>query len=444
MPDPASTALTAPRLALGDGTAAYEAAVELARARTSGRTGCSRATCRCGSSDPRVGEAIAERLGWLDAPAHFAERIAGLEGFGDAVVDEGYTTASSPGWAAAASPRTSSAGRSASSRATSPCASSTRPIRPTCRRRSTTSIRSGRSSSSPRSRARRPSRTRSSPTPGPRAEAALERGPPSPLRAARRVLRGHHRPGQQRRGHRPPRRLPRGLHQPARHRRPLLGADLRRPRPGLAHRHRPRRRCSRRPSAMLGACREPDPALEPGRLARAGDRDAGEGRPRQADLPDRRRDRQLRGVGRAAHRREHRQARRRHRPGRPRAGRRGRVVRPGPGVRPDLAGRVRWRRRATTLASALEAAGHPVIRIDIADPIDLGAEFVRWEVATAIAGAVLGIDPFDQPNVEEAKQLTRDVLDAVGRAHGDARHAGRRARSRSATASPCTATRRSG
>ena len=62
------------------------------------------------------------------------------------------------------------------------------------------------------------------------------------------------------------------------------------------------------------------------------------------------------------------------------------------------------------LAASLEAAGHPVIRIDMVDPIDLGAEFVRWEVATAIAGAVLGIDPFDQPNVEEAKQLTRDLL----------------------------------
>ena len=47
---------------------------------------------RLWSSDQRVGEAIAERLGWLDAPAHFAERIAGLEGFGDAVVDEGYET----------------------------------------------------------------------------------------------------------------------------------------------------------------------------------------------------------------------------------------------------------------------------------------------------------------------------------------------------------------
>ncbi len=62
------------------------------------------------------------------------------------------------------------------------------------------------------------------------------------------------------------------------------------------------------------------------------------------------------------------------------------------------------------LAAALEAAGHPVIRIALSDPMDLGGEFVRWEVATAIAGVVLGIDPFDQPNVEEAKNLTRSVL----------------------------------
>ncbi|MCI0344416.1 MAG: glucose-6-phosphate isomerase [Chloroflexi bacterium] len=63
---------------------------------------------------------------------------------------------------------------------------------------------------------------------------------------------------------------------------------------------------------------------------------------------------------------------------------------------------------------ALEAAGHPVIRIELEDPMDLGGEFVRWEVATAIAGAVLGIDPFDQPNVEEAKERTRKLL-----AHAD-------------------------
>jgi hypothetical protein len=62
------------------------------------------------------------------------------------------------------------------------------------------------------------------------------------------------------------------------------------------------------------------------------------------------------------------------------------------------------------LADALEATGHPVIRLHLNDPIDLGAEAWRWEIATAVAGAVLGIDPFDQPNVEEAKQLTRDLL----------------------------------
>jgi glucose-6-phosphate isomerase len=62
------------------------------------------------------------------------------------------------------------------------------------------------------------------------------------------------------------------------------------------------------------------------------------------------------------------------------------------------------------LADALERAGQPVIRIELDDPIDIAGEMVRWEVATAIAGAVLEINPFDQPNVEEAKELTRKVL----------------------------------
>jgi transaldolase / glucose-6-phosphate isomerase len=62
------------------------------------------------------------------------------------------------------------------------------------------------------------------------------------------------------------------------------------------------------------------------------------------------------------------------------------------------------------LLESLEQAGHPVIRIELDDPIDLAGEFIRWEVATAFAGAVLGIDPFDQPNVEEAKERTRRVL----------------------------------
>jgi glucose-6-phosphate isomerase len=60
----------------------------------------------------------------------------------------------------------------------------------------------------------------------------------------------------------------------------------------------------------------------------------------------------------------------------------------------------------------LAAAGHPVIRIDVGSKIDLGGEFIRWEVATALASIVLGIEPFDQPNVEEAKANTRAVLAA--------------------------------
>ncbi len=71
---------------------------------------------------------------------------------------------------------------------------------------------------------------------------------------------------------------------------------------------------------------------------------------------------------------------------------------------------------------ALEAIGQPVIRIELGDPIELGGEFIRWEVATAIAGAVLRIDPFDQPDVEDAKERTRRVLAAV--AGGEAPEAG--------------------
>ena len=74
-------------------------------------------------------------------------------------------------------------------------------------------------------------------------------------------------------------------------------ADVRRPRAGLAHRARPRRAPRRRRSAMLGACREPDPGGQPGRQPRARDRDAGQGRPRQADVPRRPGDRRASGRG---------------------------------------------------------------------------------------------------------------------------------------------------
>jgi glucose-6-phosphate isomerase len=57
--------------------------------------------------------------------------------------------------------------------------------------------------------------------------------------------------------------------------------------------------------------------------------------------------------------------------------------------------------------AALEAAGQPVVRIDVATTLDLGEEFFRWEVATAVAGAILGINPFDQPDVEASKLATK-------------------------------------
>ena len=61
---------------------------------------------------------------------------------------------------------------------------------------------------------------------------------------------------------------------------------------------------------------------------------------------------------------------------------------------------------------ALEAAGHPVIRLPYCDAAQLPAEFARWEIATAVAGHILGVHPFDQPNVQDAKDATARVLAA--------------------------------
>jgi glucose-6-phosphate isomerase len=61
---------------------------------------------------------------------------------------------------------------------------------------------------------------------------------------------------------------------------------------------------------------------------------------------------------------------------------------------------------------ALVQAGQPVVRIEVDEPYTLGQEFFRWEIATAVAGSVLGIDPFDQPDVEASKIETRKLTDA--------------------------------
>ncbi|MEE8472661.1 MAG: bifunctional transaldolase/phosoglucose isomerase [Dehalococcoidia bacterium] len=61
-------------------------------------------------------------------------------------------------------------------------------------------------------------------------------------------------------------------------------------------------------------------------------------------------------------------------------------------------------------AERIKASGQPVLTLEIKDRYDLGAEFFRWEFATAVAGAIMGIHPFDQPNVQQAKDATERVL----------------------------------
>ena len=62
--------------------------------------------------------------------------------------------------------------------------------------------------------------------------------------------------------------------------------------------------------------------------------------------------------------------------------------------------------------AALERAGHVVVRITLSDLYDLGQELFRWEVATAVAGSIVGINPFDQPDVEASKVATRQLTSA--------------------------------
>ncbi len=69
---------------------------------------------------------------------------------------------------------------------------------------------------------------------------------------------------------------------------------------------------------------------------------------------------------------------------------------------------------AETAVEKLIDNGHPVVKIDVGDAYSLASEFYRWEIATAVAGAVMGINPFDQPNVQESKDITKEVLDRYG------------------------------
>ncbi len=406
MTDPASTTLSAPRLALGDGTAAYEAAVVRARTEEwANRLAARDATLW--STDGRVGEAIADRLGWLDAPAHFTGQIAALEAFGDAAVDEGYTTAVVAGMGGS-SLAPDVLRRTFGSLdgyldlrildSTDPAfVSATLDDLDPLRTLFLTASKSG---------------TTTEPN------AFLAYAWDRAVRALASVP--HHayeHPGEYFAVITDPGKANAIAHSndsreiflnppdiggryaaltyvglvPA----SLIGIDLD---PLLES-----------AAAMLDACHETDPAANPaislglaiGTLAKAG-------RDKLTFLTDA----EIVSFGAWVEQLIAEST-----------GKHGVGIVPVDlepvGAVPAYATDRAFVRIAMagsdgasldTLAASLEAAGHPVIRIDMIDPIDLGAEFVRWEVATAIAGAVLGIDPFDQPNVEEAKQLTRDLL----------------------------------
>ncbi|MCK5583090.1 MAG: hypothetical protein KAI33_04835, partial [Elusimicrobiales bacterium] len=63
--------------------------------------------------------------------------------------------------------------------------------------------------------------------------------------------------------------------------------------------------------------------------------------------------------------------------------------------------------------ASLAKAGHPVVEMRMENLNDVGAEFMRWEIATAAAGAIMRINPFDQPNVQDAKLLAGKLLDKI-------------------------------
>ena len=67
--------------------------------------------------------------------------------------------------------------------------------------------------------------------------------------------------------------------------------------------------------------------------------------------------------------------------------------------------------------AAVERAGHPVAHISVKDIWHIGQEFFRWEIATAVAGAIVGIDPFNQPDVEASKDKTRALTDDFEKSH---------------------------
>jgi glucose-6-phosphate isomerase len=412
MTDPTSISVRAPGFALGDATEAYTAAVEHART-DEWATRLFDRDVTLWSNDPDVDKAIADRLGWLDAPEEFADKIAALEGFGDGIVEAGFTTAVVAGMGGSS-------------------------LAPDVLRR-TFGSQDGYlelrilDSTDPTAVAAAfddldPLKTlviiasKSGTTTEP--NAFLEYARARAHEALDKV--GHH-------AYETPGAMMAVITDPGRSLEAIPHHDDFREvflnPPDIGGRYSALTYVGLVPAsligldldallasalAMLGACREPDAGLNPGvSLGIAMGTLAQAGRDKLTFLADD----EIASFGAWAEQLIAEST-----------GKHGLGIVPidleplgtpdaygldRAFVRLSLAGGTDGGRDA--LADALEAGGHPVIRIDLADPIDLGGEFVRWEVATAIAGAVLNIDPFDQPNVEEAKNLTRDVLAKAGR-----------------------------
>jgi glucose-6-phosphate isomerase len=421
MPDSVWTTVSVPRLALGEGSVAFDAAVELARDHEWANRLFAR-DVTLWSSDPRVGAAIAARLGWLDAPLHFVDQIAALEAFGDAAVEQGYTTAIVAGMGGS-SLAPDVLHRTFGSQDGYPALrilDSTDPAYVSATFDDLDPLRTLVLIASKSGTTTEPNAFLAEAWA--RAEIALDAVDRRPYENPGGFIAAITDPG-------------RSVEAIAHHdefREVFLNP------PDVGGRYSALTYVGLVPAsligldldallasavAMLGACREPDPASNPGvSLGLAIGTLAKGGRDKLTFLTDE----AISSLGAWVEQLIAEST-----------GKHGVGIVPidleplGPVeayaadrafVRISLVGGDRSEPDGARdrLADVLEAAGHPVIRIELADPIDVGAEFIRWEVATAIAGAVLGIDPFDQPNVEEAKQLTRDLLDRRERGERDA------------------------
>ncbi|WP_424244175.1 glucose-6-phosphate isomerase [Elusimicrobium posterum] len=76
--------------------------------------------------------------------------------------------------------------------------------------------------------------------------------------------------------------------------------------------------------------------------------------------------------------------------------------------------------RIEDIVEGLQETQHPLFQVEMDDEYEIGAQMLMWEIATAAAGAIMGVDPFDQPNVQEAKTMAKDVLTGLAAGKEDA------------------------